>query len=88
VQQALRNLKRGRTTFVIAHRLATVRDADLILVFKDGRIVERGTFEALAHRGGFFSRLMAAQFQPVDTRIEAAAAAPEPFLAAMPSDSM
>ena len=51
VQKALKALMRGRTTFIIAHRLSTVREADLILVIRQGRIVERGTFEELARRG-------------------------------------
>jgi ABC-type multidrug transport system fused ATPase/permease subunit len=82
VQEAFRNLKRGRTTFVIAHRLVTIRDADLILVFKNGRIVERGSFDSLARQGGFFTRLMSAQFQTVDTL------APDGLPVAPPSDSM
>ncbi len=54
VGRALKALMAGRTTFIIAHRLSTVRDADEILVFDAGRIVERGTFDALlAHRGKF-----------------------------------
>ena len=52
VGQALKTLMAGRTTFVIAHRLSTVRDADEILVFDAGRIVERGSFDALLARGG------------------------------------
>jgi ATP-binding cassette subfamily B protein len=63
VQQALKNLKQGRTTFIIAHRLATIRDADLILVFQNGRIIERGSFQALVRQGGFFAQLVATQFQ-------------------------
>lgn len=61
VQAALDAARRGRTTLVIAHRLATVRDADLVLVFEHGRIVERGTFDGLVAAGGPFSRLVAAQ---------------------------
>ena len=61
VQQALRNVMRGRTTFVIAHRLSTVREADLILVFENGRIVERGSFSSLLARGGTFAQLVATQ---------------------------
>jgi ATP-binding cassette subfamily B protein len=64
VQQALRNVMRGRTTFVIAHRLSTVRDADLILVFEGGRIVERGGFFELLARGGVFAHLVATQLGP------------------------
>jgi ATP-binding cassette, subfamily B, beta-glucan exporter len=63
VQQALGNLKRGRTTFIIAHRLATIRDADLILVFQNGRVIERGGFQELVRQGGYFAQLVATQFQ-------------------------
>jgi ATP-binding cassette subfamily B protein len=63
VQQALNNLKQGRTTFIIAHRLATIRDADLILVFQNGRIIERGSFQELVRQGGYFAQLVAVQFQ-------------------------
>ncbi|PZQ19193.1 MAG: glucan ABC transporter ATP-binding protein/ permease [Ancylobacter novellus] len=61
VQAALDAARKGRTTLVIAHRLATVRSADLVLVFENGRIVERGGFEALAAAAGPFARLVAAQ---------------------------
>ena len=61
VQEALRALMAGRTTFVIAHRLSTVREADVILVFAEGRIVERGSFDALVARGGVFAELVATQ---------------------------
>ena len=63
VQLAFKNLKQGRTTFVIAHRLATIRDADMILVFREGRIIERGDFHELVHQGGYFAQLVATQFQ-------------------------
>ena len=62
VVAALDEVMKGRTTFVIAHRLATVRGATRILVFQNGRIVETGTFDELAKRGGFFAELVAAQF--------------------------
>jgi ATP-binding cassette, subfamily B, beta-glucan exporter len=62
VSLALDEVMKGRTTFVIAHRLATVRDATRILVFANGRIVETGTFSELQRRGGFFAELVAAQF--------------------------
>ena len=52
VSRAMANLMRGRTTFVIAHRLSTVRDADEILVFDAGRIAERGTFDGLIRERG------------------------------------
>jgi ATP-binding cassette, subfamily B, beta-glucan exporter len=61
VQQAFQTLMRGRTTLVIAHRLSTIRNADLILVFQQGRIVERGTFGELSRSGGLFARLVEAQ---------------------------
>ena len=61
VSRALRNLMRGRTTFIIAHRLSTVRDADEILVFDAGRVVERGTFDGLLRQGGVFAELVRTQ---------------------------
>jgi len=64
VNLALDEVMKGRTTFVIAHRLATVRNASRILVFRHGRIAESGTFEELKRRGGFFAELVQAQFAP------------------------
>jgi ATP-binding cassette subfamily B protein len=61
VSRAMANLMRGRTTFVIAHRLCTVRDADEILVFDQGRIAERGSFDRLVEQGGRFAELVANQ---------------------------
>jgi ATP-binding cassette, subfamily B, beta-glucan exporter len=66
VQRALRTLMRGRTTFVIAHRLSTVREADLILVFQHGRVVERGSFRELIGLGGVFAELVRTQLGPAD----------------------
>jgi ABC-type multidrug transport system fused ATPase/permease subunit len=65
VSVALRALMAGRTTFIIAHRLSTVRNADEILVFDDGRIAERGRFEDLVAHGGHFADLVASQLSPV-----------------------
>jgi ATP-binding cassette subfamily B protein len=64
IGNALKTLMRGRTTFIIAHRLSTVRDADEILVFDAGEIVERGRFGELLARGGRFATLVNAQLSP------------------------
>ena len=61
VSRAMATLMNGRTTFIIAHRLSTVRDADEILVFDNGEIVERGRFDSLVARGGRFAQLVATQ---------------------------
>jgi len=58
IKRALDTLRRKRTTFIIAHRLSTVAEADLILVLDHGRIIEQGTFAELDHAGGLFSRLV------------------------------
>ena len=62
VGAALDEVMKGRTTFVIAHRLATIHNASRILVFQNGRIIETGTFDELQRRGGFFTELVHAQF--------------------------
>ncbi|HYM02309.1 MAG TPA: ABC transporter ATP-binding protein [Stellaceae bacterium] len=62
VMEGIRRLCQGRTTFVIAHRLSTVRDADVILVLRDGVIAERGSFQELIRRGGIFADLYRLQF--------------------------
>jgi ATP-binding cassette subfamily B protein/subfamily B ATP-binding cassette protein MsbA len=68
VMQGLERLMEGRTTFVIAHRLSTVRRADVILVLENGRIVEQGDFRTLVARGGLFARLHRTQFGGEDER--------------------
>jgi glucan exporter ATP-binding protein len=79
VQAALAEVMKGRTTFVIAHRLATVRNASRILVFQAGRIVESGPFDELIQRGGHFAELARSQFmagEPVKKRHARAAGQP------------
>jgi ATP-binding cassette, subfamily B, beta-glucan exporter len=70
VQAALDEVMRHRTTFVIAHRLSTVRNATRILVFDNGRIVETGTFNELVRIGGRFAALAKAQFMTDDAKVE------------------
>ena len=67
VQEAIDRLMQDRTALVIAHRLATVRDADRILVLEDGRIVDQGTHDALYQRGGLYRRLYDLQFREEPT---------------------
>jgi ATP-binding cassette, subfamily B, beta-glucan exporter len=74
VKAALDEVMKGRTTFVIAHRLATVRNADRIFVFHDGRIVEQGSFDELVAQGGRFAELARAQFMIADTPAKTPAA--------------
>ena len=63
IQKAMNNLMKGRTAFIIAHRLSTIRDADLILVMRDGDIVEQGSQEELLAKQGFYAELYNSQFE-------------------------
>ena len=72
VSKALKTLMAGRTTFIIAHRLSTVRDADEILVFDGGRIVEQGSFDTLLARQGRFAALVETQLSPSVAHLVAA----------------
>ena len=62
IQSAFRTMMQGRTSFIVAHRLSTIREADLILVMKDGQIIEQGTHESLLADGGFYANLYRSQF--------------------------
>lgn len=62
IQQAFAKLMDGRTSFIVAHRLSTIKEADLIIVMKDGNIIEQGTHEGLLKAGGFYSELYNSQF--------------------------
>jgi len=53
---------KGRTSFIVAHRLSTIREADVILVMKDGNIIEQGSHDELLEKGGFYAELWNAQF--------------------------
>lgn len=74
IQQAMREITRGRTTFIIAHRFSTVQHAHQILVLKEGRIVERGTHAALIQTGGFYNEIFAGQTALAEPESAAAAA--------------
>ena len=67
VQDAFDKLMKGRTSFIVAHRLSTIRNADVILVMKDGHIIEQGTHDELLAAGGFYKTLYEAQFAGVAT---------------------
>ena len=67
IQQAFDRMMEGRTSFVVAHRLSTIREADTILVMKDGSIIETGRHEELLARGGFYASLYHSQFEAADS---------------------
>ena len=67
IQAAFARMMQGRTSFIVAHRLSTIREADVILVMKDGRIVEQGNHDELLAQGGFYAKLYNSQFEGVET---------------------
>ena len=67
IQKAFARMMQGRTSFIVAHRLSTIREADVILVMKDGRIVEQGSHDQLLAQGGFYAKLYNSQFEGVQT---------------------
>ena len=67
IQKAFARMMQGRTSFIVAHRLSTIREADLILVMKDGHIVEQGNHDQLLAQGGFYAKLYNSQFEGVQT---------------------
>ena len=62
IQKAFQKMMKGRTSFIVAHRLSTIRDADVILVMRDGHIIEQGNHETLLEKGGFYAELYNSQF--------------------------
>ena len=62
IQEAFGQMMQGRTSFIVAHRLSTVREADIILVMKDGNIIEQGNHTSLLERRGFYYELYNSQF--------------------------
>ena len=67
IQKAFARMMQGRTSFIVAHRLSTIREADVILVMKDGHIVEQGSHDQLLAQGGFYAKLYNSQFEGVGT---------------------
>ena len=66
IQGAFETLMKGRTSFIVAHRLSTIQNADNILVMNQGRIIEQGTHEALLEKNGFYAQLYGSQFASED----------------------
>ncbi|HCA55224.1 MAG TPA: sugar ABC transporter ATP-binding protein, partial [Ruminococcaceae bacterium] len=64
IQEAFNNMMKGRTSFIVAHRLSTIKEADVILVMKDGHIIEQGSHAELMSRNGFYTKLYNSQFSP------------------------
>ncbi len=68
IQKAFSKMMKGRTSFIVAHRLSTIREADQILVMKDGNIIEKGTHESLLEKNGFYASLYRGQFAPTEKK--------------------
>ena len=66
IQKAFKKLMAGRTAFIVAHRLSTIKGSDVILVMKDGNVIEQGTHDELLERGGFYNKLYNSQFPDAD----------------------
>jgi ATP-binding cassette subfamily B protein len=62
IQKAFLTMMEGRTSFIVAHRLSTIREADVILVMKDGKIIEQGNHDSLLKANGFYANLYNSQF--------------------------
>ena len=62
IQKAFAKMMEGRTSFIVAHRLSTIKEADVILVMRDGHIIEQGSHEKLLQQGGFYAQLYNSQF--------------------------
>ena len=67
IQKAFARMMEGRTSFIVAHRLSTIREADVILVMRDGKIIEQGTHDSLLAQNGFYAKLYNSQFEGVDS---------------------
>ena len=63
IQDAFNRMMKGRTSFIVAHRLSTIREADIILVMNNGQIIEQGNHEQLLNKGGFYAKLYNSQFE-------------------------
>ena len=70
IQKAFAKMMQGRTSFIVAHRLSTIQEADVILVMKDGKIIEQGKHEELLAKKGFYANLYESQFVNTSSQAE------------------